>query len=586
MKRYYSDEIQIQVIIALLKKHGIKRVIASPGATNVTFVGSIQNDPHFEIYSSVDERSAGYIACGLATETKEPVVLSCTGATASQNYIPALIEAYYRKLPVMIITSTQKLSRVGHNIPQVTDRSVFPNDTVKYSTTLPFIRDEEELWECEIKVNRAILELSRRSGGPVHLNLPTSFNQNYNIKQLPEFRIINRITQNDVFPELPKGNIAIFIGSHIRMSDKLNNLIDSFCEANNAVVFCDHTSAYKGKYRLLISLLASQRFLDLSEYQPNCIIHIGEISGDYFGIKLLKDQVWRVNEDGELRDTFRGLRYVFEMPEEIFFKNYTNLPKENNNDYYNKFAAKLNNLRDNIPEIPFSNIWIASQLAAHIPKNSTVQFAILNTLRSWNFFELHKSITSFSNVGGFGIEGNLSSLIGASLSNKEKLYYCFIGDLAFFYDMNVIGNRHVSNNVRIMLINNGKGVEFRNFNHTAAQFGDDADKFIAAAGHYGNKSKDLVKEYACNLGFEYLSAENKKEFNDKYKRFILPEITKQPILFEVFTNAVKESQALEIITGIDKNIKGLEKNIEVNTKLFVKNIIGNRVTEIIKKYYK
>ena len=92
---HYTDERNVQIVIALLKAHGIRRVIASPGTTNMTFVVSVQNDPWFQLWSSVDERSAAYLACGLASETGEAVVLSCTGATASRNYIPALTEALY-----------------------------------------------------------------------------------------------------------------------------------------------------------------------------------------------------------------------------------------------------------------------------------------------------------------------------------------------------------------------------------------------------------------------------------------------------------------------------------------------------------
>ena len=99
-KNYYTAERNVQIIISLLKANGIKRVVASPGTTNMTFIGSIQQDPFFEIFSSVDERSAAYLACGMAAETNEPVVLSCTGATASRNYMPGLTEAFYRKLPV------------------------------------------------------------------------------------------------------------------------------------------------------------------------------------------------------------------------------------------------------------------------------------------------------------------------------------------------------------------------------------------------------------------------------------------------------------------------------------------------------
>ncbi len=108
MDTFYTAEQNLQMLIYLMKQHGIRKVIASPGATNITFVASIQQDPYFEIYSAADERSAAYMACGLAAESGEAVALSCTGATASRNYVPGLTEAFYRKLPVLAIPSTQE----------------------------------------------------------------------------------------------------------------------------------------------------------------------------------------------------------------------------------------------------------------------------------------------------------------------------------------------------------------------------------------------------------------------------------------------------------------------------------------------
>ena len=104
---YYTAERNAQIVISLLKSHGIRKIIASPGATNICFVASVQIDPFFEVYSCVDERSAAYMACGLAAESGEPVVISCTGATSSRNYMPGLTEAYYRKLPILAITSSR-----------------------------------------------------------------------------------------------------------------------------------------------------------------------------------------------------------------------------------------------------------------------------------------------------------------------------------------------------------------------------------------------------------------------------------------------------------------------------------------------
>ncbi|MFC2145629.1 thiamine pyrophosphate-binding protein, partial [Actinomycetota bacterium] len=550
----------------------------SPGTTNITFVRSLQNDSFFELYSSVDERSAAYMACGLAAESGEPVVLSCTGATASRNYMSGLTEAYYRKLPILAVTATQEISKIGHHIAQIIDRSSMPNDVVKHSVQLSLVKDDTDWWSCEVKANNAILKLSQHGGGPAHINLTTGYSRSFETVKLPKVRVIKRITQSSVYPSIPKGKVAVFVGSHAKITEDQISALEHFCEFNDAVVFCDQTSRYKGKYCVIHALSSSQRLSDFDELRPDLLIHIGEITGDYSASSIVGKHVWRVNEDGEVRDTFRKLQYVFEMSEQDFFEHYTK--KDNSSGLYLQACHdRLEQLYNKIPELPFSNLWIAKKIHKLIPENSTIHFAILNSLRSWNFFELPKSVESNSNVGGFGIDGCVSALVGASLTKKNRLYFGIIGDLAFFYDMNSIGNRHVGNNLRILLVNNGKGTEFRNFNHSAALFGESADEFIAAGGHFGNKSHTLVKNYSESLGFEYLSASNKAEFEQVYEKFLTDQMLDKPILLEVFTNDKDESKALEIITSISTTVKNKAKDT-------IKNMIGENNIRNLKKIIK
>ncbi len=579
MKSKYTDEKNILILLACLKGQGIKKIVASPGATNVTFVRSAQADPFFEIYSSVDERSAAYIACGLAEESGEAVVISCTGATASRNYMPGLTEAYYRKLPILSVTSTQDVSRVGHNIAQVIDRSVMPKDVVRHSVHIPTIKDDDDWWNVEVNINRAILELTRHGGGPVHINMTTTYSRYYGVESLPNIRVISRITQSSDFPPLPEGKIAIYVGSHAKMSEALTKAIDVFCCSNDAVVFCDHTSGYYGKYRVLHALSSSQRLASTKELSHDLTIHIGEITGDGSVARIVGKNVWRVCEDGELRDTYRKLKCVFEMPELAFFEYYQKKGAVGNDDFLKLCQTHLGTLRESIPELPFSNLWVAGKSHSMLPSGSVIHFGILNSLRSWNFFELPKTVTSNCNVGGFGIDGCVSSLIGASLVDREKIYFGVVGDLAFFYDMNSIGNRHVSNNIRLIIINNGKGTEFRNFNNHASEYGDSADEFLAAGGHYGNKSKTLVKDYGSNLGFEYLTASNKLEFEENYERFFNNELTASPMIFEIFTDSEEESEALERIMSFNKSSLG-------TTKQTVINVLGAKNVKSIKKLMK
>ena len=582
MNTFYTSERHVLLLIALLKAKGIHKVIASPGTTNITFVASLQQDPFFDIYSAADERSAAYMACGLAAESGEPVVLSCTGATASRNYLPGLTEAYYKKLPVLAVTSVQSMANVGHIIPQVIDRSVVAKDVARLSVCLPVIKDENDAWACELKVNQALLALKRHGGGPVHINLETSYCRDFSVKQLPEVRVIDRITFHDEFPALPDGHVAVFVGSHKVWTKNETEALDKFCASHNAVVFCDHTSGYKGKYRFLSALVKAQTYNQPILPEIETLIHIGDVSGDYYTLGISVKQVWRVSEDGELRDTFRKLRYVFEMPESAFFAHYTD--SEVGDDSYLALCKKAyEEVYGHIPDLPFSNIWMAQQLAPCLPENSVLHLGILNTLRSWNFFEIPVSVLSYSNVGGFGIDGDMSSLIGASLANPEKLYFGVLGDLAFFYDMNVMGNHHVGCNVRIMLVNNGRGTEFRNYNHMANMFGTDADAYMAAAGHYGNKSKDLVKHYAEDLGFEYMSASSKDEFNSAYQRFVMADMTDKPMLFEVFTDSRDESDALLAISTCLKTDNDVKHEKMVET---AKKVLGGSYKTVIDIYHK
>ena len=572
---YYTDERSIQMLIFILKANKIKKIVASPGATNVTFVGSIQQDDYFEIYSSVDERSAAYMACGLAAESGEPVVLSCTGATASRNYAPGLTEAYYRKLPVLAVTSSQRVNRVGHMIAQVIDRSTQMNDLVNLSVQVSATTNQDDEWANNIKINTAVQALKRNGGGPVHINLETTYSSNFDVKELPPCRVIRRYTIYDKMPELPAGRICVFIGNHKKFKTDEIHCLENFCKSHNVVVIGDHTSGYKGSFFVQAALLYKQEnFLDNSRIF-DLIIHIGEIYGD---ITPHAKQVWRVSEDGEIRDPYRTLTNVFEMPESVFFKHYTIEGKNETNELA-QIKSKLKDVQSYVSELPFSNTWIASRTASLLPKASVLHLGILNSLRNWNLFETDDSILGDSNTGGFGIDGVLSTALGASLVNDKKLYFVIMGDLAFFYDMNALGNRHLGKNLRIMVINNGRGTEFTNYNHPGAVFGEQTSTFIAAGGHFGCQSKTLLKGYAEALGLTYLSAKDKEEYLANVDRFVDANIGDQSILFEVFTDSKDESDALKTIYNIKSNFAGKSAN-------FIKSIVSDEQKQKIKNILK
>lgn len=574
----YSDEENVQILIALMKKHGIRKIVASPGTTNIGFVASVQSDTYFEIFSSVDERSAAYIACGIAAESGEAVALSCTGATASRNYMSGLTEAYYRKLPVLAITSAQHVGRIGQNIAQVIDRSVVPNDIAKLSITSYPIYSDEDRWASEIQINKALLELHHNGGGPVHINLITTYSDGFSSSILPEVKKITRYNQDDIFPNIENKKVVVVVGNHKPWSENEITILDRFCELYDAIVICDHTSKYTGRYKALGGLVATQRTGFSEVRRVDILINIGDVSAAYLGIDA--KEMWRVNPDGELRDSFKCLTAVFQMEESIFFGKLNKLSdkEDGSNSYYKEFMCEKERLEKNIPELPFSNCWIAQHLIKKLQHNSSIHFGILNSFRTWNFFDLDNSISAFCNTGGFGIDGCVSSLIGAALCNENKIFYGVVGDLAFFYDMNVLGNRHIGNNIRLLVVNNGNGTEFKNFMHPAYQFGEKADNYISAAGHYGNQSRKLVKHYAEDLGFKYIQAESKQEFLSKVDEFNNQNSDKS-IIFEVFTTSEDESDALRIMYNLDDSGSN-----ELKGK--VRKIIGEKNYDALRKVVK
>lgn len=575
--KYVSEKNHL-ILLALLKAYGIRKVIASPGATNITLVASMQHDPYFELYSCVDERSAAYMACGLAESSGEPVVISCTGATSAREYMPGLTEAYYRKLPVLAITSTQDISRVGHLIAQVTDRSMRPNDIVMESVHLQTVKDKTDEWDCTIKINKALHALTRHGGGPAHINLTTTYSRDYSVRELPEARKISYYFYGDTLPKLPDGKIAVFVGAHNIWTPGETDILDEFCARHNAVVFCDHCSNYRGRYRVLNSLVGLQTNYHSPLLDIDLLIHIGEVSGAYDAFTFRAKQIWRVAQDGEIRDQFMKLTAVFEMSERYFFSKFIDSDVKDDS-FIKEWNAEIENINLKIPELPFSNIWIAQQMASRMPKNSVLYLGILNTLRSWNYFETPASVEEHSNTGGFGIDGIVSTLIGSSFGKPNKIHYAVIGDLSFFYDMNSLGNRHIKNNVRILVINNGKGMEFRLINHNGAMFGDETDKYIAAAGHFGNQSPQVLKHLAADWGYEYMTAKDKKEFNAVIDRFLCPTITERPMVFEVFTDTLSETLALKTMEELMADNSVLLKN---KAKDAVKSVVGEKGKRFLK----
>ena len=546
----YTDDKNAQIVLALLKKYNVRKIVVSPGTTNVPISRAVQTDPFFEVYSAVDERGAAYLAGGLAFSSGEPVAISCTGATASRDYIPGLTEAYYRNLPVIAITSQHHSPCYSDLMPQMTDRTVSQNDIKRFAAVLPLIKDAEDYRACVQLVNEALYTATRKDAGPVHINLPVGNLYSFTTKQLPDVQKIDVFEpENFAADELKNAllgkKVALFIGAHKPFDTETKAAIERFVENLDAPVFCDHTANYTGKNRVLSAVAGDFKML---KTMPDLLIDLGSVSGDYSAGPIFKGtRVWRISEDRKFHNRHGAeiVQKLFFCSERFFFENLADVSGDTK--YYETVKREVTATK--VPMLPLSNLYAASKLSERLPKNSFLHLGILNSLRSMNYFELDPSVTVSCNVGGFGIDGALSTALGQALADPDSLSFCLLGDLAFFYDMNALGNRHVGKNLRILLINNARGVEFRLNASLERLWGSDSDELIAARGHFGS-----AKAWAESMGFAYLAAADKDAFDAQIDGFCDPQGYDKPVVFEVFTDAEDEKEALANLRAFNRPI--------------------------------
>lgn len=581
----YTELKVYQIVIALLKKYGISRCVLSAGSRNVPFVHSVETDAFFDCYSVVDERSAGYFAIGLSQQLQEPVVISCTASTASCNYFPPVSEAFYQKVPIIVLTSDRDPARLHQWEDQMIDQvGMFDRHVVK-SVNLPIIHSiDDEIW-CRRLVNEAFSALYHNGGGPVHINVPMlSYNSSFPVKELPEVSKIDRISKEtplnewDMYVEKLKNAKQILItpGQSSYVSDGLKKSMEDFFKSYNSAVSVDYMANIDTDFAINTALCWDSRNImrkKFSEFLPDIVISFG---GNIFQDtkNLLKGfhgsfVHWLIQPDGEMVDTYMCLSTVFECTPEYFFRYYADRADGN------KSSMKYHNLVKNyaesvmLPKFDYCNVYAIKNMVERIPSGSVLHMAINGAIRITNYSRLQPHIKVYANIGTYGIDGCMSTFLGQACASKE-LSFLVIGDLAYFYDMNSMRIRHVGNNVRILLINNGGGEEFYYNKTWMAPTGD-----LHTSARHHTKAEGWVKE----AGFRYLSANDKESFDKALEEFMSRDSDK-PVLLEVFTEMSTDAKVLR--DYYESNIDESER-IYQSAKVIAKNVLGEKGTQAIKK---
>jgi len=535
------DFIKIRMLATLLRDYGIKHVVLSPGGRDVPIIRMFENnEEQFTLHRVTDERSAAYFGLGLASQLKQPVACVCTSGTAASNYLPAVTEAYYTGVPLIMITADRYGVYLNHGEDQTIPQKNIYNGVVKMSVSLPETNGYLAEYQTRRDISTCILEATHNGFGPVHINVPIqniSVGANvdrYYWKLLPFIyphilRVGFNNGENDMYrwvhdlKRCPR--ILIVYGQSTPLSAEEKKHVDDFASKYNCVVVTDSISNYNSEYSInpfvMLNSISQKEFNN--NLVPDILITVG-------GKRLMNDPLtfkvrgcpgvrhWSVNPGGAVKDFYFKLSSVIDSTQDYFFKWFAEKAGDikNNKEYLNCWKRLIEKYPTyDIKE--FNSLYIQEKFLPALPANSFLHLGV-----GQNFFfvrrhNINPSVEVYCNMGTNGIDGCTSTFMGQCALIKDKLAFLLVGDLSFFYDMNAIWNKNLNKNVRILLVNNNGSGLLRNHN-------------LKAVTSVHNTSAEGWVRSTC---FEYMSAKSKEEFNDKLKYFMSTESDK-PLFFEVF----------------------------------------------------
>lgn len=585
----YSDLKSYQIIIALLKKWNIRHCVLSAGSRNVPFVHSVEEDPFFKCYSVVDERSAGYFALGLSQQIQEPVVISCTASTASCNYWPPVAEAFYQGVPLVILTSDRDAAMLGQWEDQMIDQVGMFDRHVRKSVNLPEVKDERDWIFCQRLVNEALLELNHHGTGPVHINIPMeSYSLSFKIKELPEVTKIDRL---DVFSDKSEWDdklkrlqsckrILVTCGQMSYVKSSLNDSLGDFFNTYDASIAVEHMGNVSCDGCINTSVCFETKYVTnekFEELMPEIVISYGNNITQ--GLKQMlrknhgKFEHWLIQEDGRVIDMYKSLTTIFECPIDYFFKRCNEFAQGSKNSM--EYHSLIKDYADSVeyPDFPYCSVYAIQEIVSDIPSGSILQLAINNSIRITNFFKLNPNVTTYANIGTYGIDGCLSTLIGQASATKG-LAFLITGDLAFFYDMNALRIKHVGRNIRVLMVNNEGGGEFY-YNGT---WRNESSDLHTTARHH-TKAEGWVKE----CGFQYIGVHNMQELLEAKKVFF-DSSSNLPVFMEVFTEMKDDAQ--RTIEFYNYSKPSVQLGMKGHLKNFIKSTLGDDTLKSIKRAVK
>ena len=461
----------------ILYRHGLRRVVISPGSRNAPLIFSFTGHGHIECLSITDERSAGYFALGLALQTQEPVGLICTSGTAALNFAPAIAEAFYQDIPLIILTADRPGEWIDQSDGQTLRQREIYTNYIKKSFELPTeTAIDSDLWYFNRTVNEAMNTAMQEPKGPVHLNIPL---REPLYAPLPErsadIRIIKTVGSAPVLSDELLARLLytwnnsqrklVILGANVE-NVELNQILPKLL-ANPSVVVIAENIANNYNPGVISSPERFFRALNAEEgslFQPDLMITVGHsvVSGQLK--KYLRQNPpsahWHIQQSPSFVDTFQGLTHSIVTTPETLLGALLASEDKSGSDYGKLFADKVLKVNNKhqvlMHSMPWSDLVVYDSVLKHIPAGYNLHLANSTAIRHSQLFESRADIVYHCNRGTSGIDGSISTAAGFSFAAAAPTLL-ITGDISFIYDSNGLWNKHVSGNLKIIVINNGGG---------------------------------------------------------------------------------------------------------------------------------
>ena len=555
----------ISELIALLQAHDVRDVVLCPGSRNAPLVHALSHQlAGATCHSIIDERSAGFYALGLALATHRAVVVCCTSGTAVANLHPAVAEAYYQGVPLIVLSADRPERWIGQWAGQTLPQPGLFGSLVRKAVHLPEPHTEEERWYCNRLINEALLAALAPLPGPVQINVPISdpgvsllpptsakhapeSSDRRPIGMQPGRRIQQlypcRIDAQAVEPLLSR--IATFERKMILVGQEswsaATSTGETFPQSLREQFLCIGESLSNSPVSIcsLDALLTSLSEGDRRALQPDLLITLG---GHIVSNKMKQylrsyppRETWHLSPDPSVVDLFCSLTEQIIAPVEPFLETMAQcLADCASSPYARHWRERIDRLPSPTPR--YSSLAVVGSLLSHLPEEPCVlHLANSSSVRYAELFRKPRRLLTLCNRGTSGIEGSLSTALGFARQRAEERHFIVIGDLSFFYDLNALGLPEVGSNVRMLLLNNQRGSIFQSL--PTLEMDRLSQRYITA------EHQLRAQGWAESCGWEYLSVQEACELKETMAYFVGP--ADRPRLLEAFVSSEDEIAELQ-----------------------------------------